>query len=203
MTCNMTSKFKKAYTSNGEEIKDLLFIKPNVYGDDRGFFFESWNQKDWEEILNINNQSRVNFVQDNHSKSSKGVLRGLHFQRNPNAQGKLVRCINGEIYDIAVDLRKASKTFGKWSGINLSDKNKNQFWIPEGFAHGFLTLSDTAEVLYKTSNYWRKECEISLLWNDPEIKIEWPLELIKSNVLLSEKDKYAKKLSQINKDLLF
>ena len=199
MTCN----FKKAYTSSGEEIEGLLYIHPNVFGDDRGFFFESWNQKDWEDILKINNQSPVSFVQDNHSKSSKGVLRGLHFQRNPNPQGKLVRCINGEIFDIAVDLRKASKTFGKWTGINLSDKNKNQFWIPEGFAHGFLTLSETAEVLYKTSNYWSRECEISILWNDPELKIEWPLESIKSNVILSEKDKYAKKLSQINRELLF
>lgn len=199
----MNTKFNKSYTTSGEEIKDLLSINPNVFGDDRGFFFESWNQKSWEDILKINNQPTVNFVQDNHSKSSKGVLRGLHFQKNPIPQGKLVRCINGEIFDVAVDLRKASKTFGKWAGINLSDKNKTQFWIPEGFAHGFLTLSETAEVLYKTSNYWSKECEISILWNDPEIKIEWPLDLIKSNVLLSEKDKFAKKLAEINTELLF
>ena len=199
----MISNFKKAYSASGIEIKDLLSIHPNVFGDDRGFFFESWNQKEWEDILKINNQSPVNFVQDNHSKSSKGVLRGLHFQRNPISQGKLVRCINGEIFDIAVDLRKSSKTFAHWAGINLSDKNKNQFWIPEGFAHGFLTLSETAEVLYKTSNYWSRECEISILWNDPELKIEWPLESIKSNVLLSEKDKYAKNLSEINREILF
>ena len=199
----MNIKFNKAYTSSGEEIKDLLSINPNVFGDDRGFFFESWNLKNWEDILKTNKQPTVNFVQDNHSKSSKGVLRGLHFQSNPIPQGKLVRCINGEIFDIAVDLRKASKTFGKWAGINLSDKNKTQFWIPEGFAHGFLTLSETAEVLYKTTNYWSKECENSILWNDPEIKIEWPLELVNSNVLLSEKDKFAKKLSEINTELLF
>ena len=199
----MNIKFNKAHTTSGEEIKNLLSIHPNIFGDDRGFFFESWNQKDWENILKTNNQSPVNFVQDNHSKSSKGVLRGLHFQKNPTPQGKLVRCINGEIFDVAVDLRKLSKTFGKWAGINLSDKNKNQFWIPEGFAHGFLTLSETAEVLYKTSNYWNKECEISILWNDPEIKIEWPLELINSNVLLSEKDKNSKNLSAIDRELLF
>lgn len=199
----MNINFNKAFTTSGEEIKDLLSINPNVFGDDRGFFFESWNQKNWEDILKTNKQPTVNFVQDNHSKSSKGVLRGLHFQSNPIPQGKLVRCINGEIFDIAVDLRKASKTFGKWAGINLSDKNKTQFWIPEGFAHGFLTLSETAEVLYKTSNYWSKECEISILWNDPEINIEWPLELVNSNVLLAEKDKFAKKLSEINTELLF
>ena len=199
----MTAKFKKLYSKSGEEIRDLLSIYPNVFGDDRGFFFESWNQKTWEDILKINNQSAVNFVQDNHSKSSKGVLRGLHFQRNPIPQGKLVRCINGEIFDIAVDIRKSSKTFGKWAGINLSDRNKTQLWIPEGFAHGFLTLSETAEVLYKTSNYWSKECEISISWNDPEINIEWPLESIKSNILLSEKDKFAKKLSELNREILF
>ena len=199
----MNINFKKAYTKSGEEIKDLLYINPNVFGDDRGFFFESWNQKSWEDILKINHQPTVTFVQDNHSKSSKGVLRGLHFQKNPIPQGKLVRCINGEIFDIAVDLRKASKTFGKWAGINLSDKNKTQFWIPEGFAHGFLTLSETAEVLYKTSNYWSKECEISILWNDPDINIEWPLDLIKSNILLSEKDKVAKKLCELNREIFF
>ena len=199
----MNIKFNKAYATSGEEIKNLLSIHPNIFGDDRGFFFESWNQKDWEDILKANNQSPVNFVQDNHSKSSKGVLRGLHFQKNPIPQGKLVRCINGEIFDVAVDLRKSSKTFGKWAAIILSDTNKNQFWIPEGFAHGFLTLSESAEVLYKTSNFWSKECEISILWNDPEIKIEWPLELINSNVLLSEKDKYSKNLSAIDRELLF
>lgn len=199
----MTTKFKKAYTTYGEEIKDLLTIHPTIFGDDRGFFFESWNQKNWQEILSVNNQEHVDLVQDNHSKSSKGVLRGLHFQRDPIAQGKLVRCTNGEIFDVAVDLRLNSKTFGKWAGINLSDKNKSQFWIPTGFAHGFLTLSDTAEVLYKTTNYWSKECEISILWSDPEINIKWPIELIKSNLLLSDKDKNAKKLFEINKDYLF
>ena len=151
----MNINFNKVYSTSGEEIKDLLSINPKVFGDDRGFFFESWNQKSWEDILKINNQPTVNFVQDNHSKSSKGVLRGLHFQTNPIPQDKLVRCINGEIFDIAVDLRKASKTFGKWAGINLSDKNKTQFWIPE--IHTWILLyPETTEVLYKTSNYWSR-----------------------------------------------
>ncbi|ELH6559733.1 dTDP-4-dehydrorhamnose 3,5-epimerase, partial [Escherichia coli] len=131
------------------EIPDVLIFEPKVFGDERGFFMESFNQKVFEEAVG----RKVEFVQDNHSKSSRGVLRGLHYQKAPYAQAKLVRCVVGEVFDVAVDIRESSKTFGKWVGINLSAENKRQLWIPEGFAHGFLVLSDTAEFVYKTNNY--------------------------------------------------
>ncbi|HCP1505122.1 TPA: dTDP-4-dehydrorhamnose 3,5-epimerase, partial [Escherichia coli] len=135
------------------EIPDVLIFEPKVFGDERGFFMESFNQKVFEEAVG----RKVEFVQDNHSKSSRGVLRGLHYQKAPYAQAKLVRCVVGEVFDVAVDIRESSKTFGKWVGINLSAENKRQLWIPEGFAHGFLVLSDTAEFVYKTNNYYSKE----------------------------------------------
>ncbi|EFH8383927.1 TPA: dTDP-4-dehydrorhamnose 3,5-epimerase, partial [Escherichia coli] len=134
------------------EIPDVLIFEPKVFGDERGFFMESFNQKVFEEAVG----RKVEFVQDNHSKSSRGVLRGLHYQKAPYAQAKLVRCVVGEVFDVAVDIRESSKTFGKWVGINLSAENKRQLWIPEGFAHGFLVLSDTAEFVYKTNNYYSK-----------------------------------------------
>ncbi|MFA7955505.1 dTDP-4-dehydrorhamnose 3,5-epimerase [Escherichia coli] len=137
------------------EIPDVLIFEPKVFGDERGFFFESFNQKIFEEAVG----RKVEFVQDNHSKSTKGVLRGLHYQLEPYAQGKLVRCVVGEVYDVAVDIRKSSPTFGKWVGVNLSAENKRQLWIPEGFAHGFLVLSETAEFVYKTTNYYHPESE--------------------------------------------
>ncbi|MGL5005942.1 MAG: dTDP-4-dehydrorhamnose 3,5-epimerase [Plesiomonas sp.] len=156
------------------DIPDVLIIEPKVFGDERGFFFESFNQKQFEEAVGY----PVTFVQDNHSKSSKGVLRGLHYQLPPHAQGKLVRCVAGEVFDVAVDIRKSSPTFGKWVGAHLSGDNKRQLWIPEGFAHGFLTLSDTAEFLYKTTNYYAPTHERCIVWNDITIDIDWTSELL-------------------------
>ena len=164
-------------------IPDVLLIEPQVFGDDRGFFFESFNQNKFEEVV----KQKINFVQDNHSKSLKGVLRGLHYQLNPKAQGKIVRVIQGEVFDVAIDLRQSSPTFGKWVGEILSGDNKKQLWIPEGFAHGFLTLSDTAEFLYKTTDFYSKDHEQAIIWNDETIRIEWPLE----EVSLSSKDNAA------------
>ncbi|ECP4318323.1 dTDP-4-dehydrorhamnose 3,5-epimerase, partial [Salmonella enterica] len=148
---------------------------------ERGFFMESFNQKVFEEAVG----RKIEFVQDNHSKSTKGVLRGLHYQVEPYAQGKLVRCIAGEVFDVAVDIRKDSETFGKWVGVNISSENKRQLWIPEGFAHGFLVLSDSADFLYKTSNYYSPIHERGIVWNDPTININWPINIDK---ILSEKD---------------
>jgi len=153
-------------------IPDVLIFEPKVFGDERGFFFESFNHKLFEEAVGY----PVTFVQDNHSKSSKGVLRGLHYQLPPHAQGKLVRCVAGEVFDVAVDIRKSSPTFGQWVGVHLSAENKRQLWIPEGFAHGFVTLSDTAEFLYKTTNYYAPQSEGSIRWDDPQVGIEWPIE---------------------------
>ena len=151
-------------------IPDVKIYEPTVFGDDRGFFFESFNKKVFEEAT----KTKHEFVQDNHSKSRKGVLRGLHYQLQPKTQGKLVRVIQGEVFDVAVDIRQSSPTFGKWVGIYLSAENKRQLWIPEGFAHGFLTISETAEFLYKTSDFYSPQHERSILWNDPDINISWP-----------------------------
>ena len=168
------------------EIDGPLLISPRIFEDSRGFFYESWNKDYFFKLTNNN----LNFVQDNHSQSKKGVLRGLHYQLNPYAQGKLVRCTKGSIYDVVVDLRIKSKTFGKWAGELLSKENFNQLWIPAGFAHGFLTISDSAEVIYKTTDYWAKNFERSIIWNDKSIAIKWPLEILKSrSPILSEKDK--------------
>jgi dTDP-4-dehydrorhamnose 3,5-epimerase len=153
------------------KIPGLLVIEPRVFGDERGFFFESFNEKVFAEATGL----RPQFVQDNHSKSAKGVLRGLHYQLPPKAQGKLVRVVQGEVFDVAVDIRKGSSTYGQWVGEVLSADNKKQLWIPPGFAHGFLTLSDTAEFLYKTTDYWSPENERAILWNDATLKIDWPL----------------------------
>ncbi|ELL7784827.1 dTDP-4-dehydrorhamnose 3,5-epimerase, partial [Cronobacter sakazakii] len=164
------------------DISDVLIFEPKVFGDDRGFFFESFNQKTFMEAVG----RKVTFVQDNHSKSACGVLRGLHYQLDPYAQGKLVRCVVGEVFDVAVDIRKNSTTFGKWVGVNLSADNKRQLWIPEGFAHGFLVLSETAEFVYKTTNYYNPESDRGIIWNDEDISIEWPLV---RDPILSHKDK--------------
>jgi len=164
-------------------IPDVLLIEPEIFGDNRGFFFESFNQENFEKVIG----KKINFVQDNHSKSIKGVLRGLHYQLPPKAQGKIVRVTQGEVFDVVVDLRQSSATFGKWVGEILSSENKKQIWIPEGFAHGFLTLSDTAEFLYKTTDFYSLENEHSISWNDPNIGIKWP----DINVVLSAKDKAA------------
>jgi dTDP-4-dehydrorhamnose 3,5-epimerase len=150
-------------------IPEVVVLEPQVFGDERGFFFESFNQKRFEDAIG----RKVSFVQDNHSRSSKGVLRGLHYQVE-QAQGKLLRVVAGEIFDVAVDVRRSSPTFGAWVGETLSAENKKQLWVPEGFAHGFLVLSDTAEVLYKTTDYYAKDHERCIMWNDSTIGIEWP-----------------------------
>jgi dTDP-4-dehydrorhamnose 3,5-epimerase len=152
-------------------IPEVLIIEPKVFGDERGFFFESFNQKLWEAKTGVT----TSFVQDNHSRSQRNVLRGLHYQIQ-QPQGKLARAISGEVFDVAVDIRKGSPTFGKWVGEILSAENKRQLWIPPGFAHGFVVLSDSAEFLYKTTAYWAPEHERTIIWNDPELAIEWPLE---------------------------
>ncbi|MFM7883829.1 MAG: dTDP-4-dehydrorhamnose 3,5-epimerase [Microcystis panniformis] len=162
------------------EIPDVLIIEPQVYGDDRGFFLESFNQKDFREKTGVN----TTFVQDNHSMSLKNVLRGLHYQI-PNPQGKLVRVVNGSVFDVAVDARQSSPTFGQWVGCVLSAENKRIFWVPEGFAHGFIVLSDRAEFLYKTTNYYYPQYEKTILWNDADLGIDWPLEI---PPILSPKD---------------
>ncbi|HCW3113057.1 dTDP-4-dehydrorhamnose 3,5-epimerase [Citrobacter amalonaticus] len=172
------------------DIPDLLIIKPKVFGDERGYFYESYNQKIFEEAIG----RKVDFVQDNHSKSTKGVLRGLHYQLEPYAQGKLVRCVAGEVFDVAVDIRKTSPTFGHWVGINLSAENKCQLWIPEGFAHGFQVLSESAEFVYKTTNYYSPGNERGIFWNDPELKINWKETEV---MTLSEKDKILPLFSSI------
>jgi dTDP-4-dehydrorhamnose 3,5-epimerase len=151
-------------------IPDVFLIEPEVFGDERGFFFESFNQAKFEQAIG----KKVTFVQDNHSKSAKGVLRGLHFQE-PKPQGKLVRLTQGQVFDVAVDIRKNSPTYGKWVAEILSAENKKQLWIPEGLAHGFLVLSETAEFLYKTTDYYAPDCEKCIIWNDPDLAIDWPL----------------------------
>ncbi len=153
-------------------IHDVLLIEPRVFGDARGFFFESFNQQAFAEATGL----AVDFVQDNHSKSARDVLRGLHYQIAPKAQGKLVRVVQGEVFDVAVDLRRESKTFGQWVGEILSADNKKQLWIPPGFAHGFLTLSDSAEFLYKTTDYYSPAHERCIRWDDPDLAIRWPLQ---------------------------
>lgn len=170
------------------KIPDVKIIEPTVFEDERGYFFESFNHMKFEEAIG----RKVTFVQDNHSQSVKGVLRGLHYQLPPHAQGKLVRVIQGEVFDVAVDIRKSSPTFGKWVGETLSAENKKQLWIPEGFAHGFLTLSDTADFLYKTTDYYAKEHERAIRWDDETLSIGWPLV---GQPRLSEKDKISSKNS--------
>jgi dTDP-4-dehydrorhamnose 3,5-epimerase len=172
-------------------ISDIFIIEPQVFGDDRGFFMESFNQKKFEDNIG----RKISFVQDNHSRSAKNVLRGLHYQIS-QPQGKLVRVTQGEVFDVAVDLRQNSPTFGKWVGEILSAENKKQLWIPEGFAHGFVVLSDSAEFLYKTTDYYAPEFERSLLWNDPQIGIQWPEGIVP---ILSNKDKEALSFDKVDK----
>lgn len=169
-------------------IPEIVLIEPKVFGDERGFFFESFNQARFEETVG----RKINFVQDNHSRSVKNVLRGLHYQIQ-QPQGKLVRVVQGEVFDVAVDLRKSSPTFGRWVGQVLSAENKHQLWIPEGFAHGFVVLSDTAEFLYKTTDYYAPAHERCLLWNDPVLNIQWPLGIAP---VLSAKDTQGKPFNE-------
>ncbi|MDW7772025.1 MAG: dTDP-4-dehydrorhamnose 3,5-epimerase [Desulfobulbaceae bacterium] len=165
------------------DIPDVLILEPQVFGDERGFFFESFNQRDWQEKTGL----QTAFVQHNHSRSVRNVLRGLHYQIF-RPQGKLVRVVSGEVFDTAVDLRKSSQTFGRWTGVHLSAENKRQFWLPPGFAHGFVVLSDYADFLYMTTDFYSPEHERAILWNDPDLAIDWPLA---EEPLLSEKDREA------------
>lgn len=182
------NKFKFIETS----IEGVFIIEPMVFEDDRGYFMETYHEKEFEE-----NNGNVNFVQDNQSKSTKGVLRGLHFQYT-QPQGKLVRVIRGEVFDIAVDLRKDSETYGHYESIILSEKNKKQFYVPKGFAHGFLVLSDEAEFTYKCTEFYNCEDEGGIIWNDPDIGINWPLD--EEKIILSEKDKLWKPLKDTSTD---
>ena len=166
-------------------LPEVILFEPNVFGDDRGFFFESFNQRTFDEAVG----HPVQFVQDNHSRSARHVLRGLHYQLAPHAQGKLVRVVQGEVFDVAVDVRRSSPTFGQWVGAHLSAANKNQLWIPPGFAHGFVTLSDTADFLYKTTDFYAPAAERAIVWNDPQLAIDWPLN--GAEPLLSGKDQAA------------
>ena len=169
------------------DIPDVVRFEPKVFGDDRGFFFESFNHRQFEDAIGRS----VQFVQDNHSRSVKGVLRGLHYQLH-RAQGKLVRVVHGEVFDVAVDIRRSSPTFGKWVGSYLSAENKQQLWVPEGFAHGFVVLSESAEFLYKTTDYYAPEHERCIRWDDPQIGIDWP---IVGEPALSGKDRQGKRLA--------
>lgn len=177
-----------AITVTDTAIADVKIIEPKSFGDARGFFYESFNAREFNEAIG----RETHFVQDNHSKSAKNVLRGLHYQIQ-HPQGKLVRVIAGEVFDVAVDVRRSSATFGKWVGVTLSAENKRQLWVPEGFAHGFVVVSESAEFLYKTTDYWFPEFERSLLWSDPAIGIDWPLG--GAEPLLAAKDAAGKRLA--------
>lgn len=172
-------------------ISDVKIIEPTVFSDERGYFYESFNQSKFEAAIGYS----VDFVQDNHSRSVKGVLRGLHYQLPPHAQAKLVRCVVGEVFDVAVDIRRSSPTFGQWVGVNLSAENKRQLWIPKGFAHGFLALSDSAEFLYKTTNYYAPTYDRCIFWADEFLNINWPK--MDVDFQLSDKDKDAKSFNMV------
>ena len=189
-------RYEKIFSSKNKFFNGPLLITPKIFQDERGFFYESWNQKSFNDIL----CESISFCQDNHSKSSKGVLRGLHFQTEPVSQGKLIRTTLGVIYDVIVDLRENYPTFGEWAGVELDNIKKNQLWIPKGFAHGFLTLSDFAEVQYKTTNYWSKKYEKTILWNDSKLNIAWPLyKLMGKKLTISSKDMEGKTFEFITK----
>ena len=186
-------------TADGVTLQGPLLLTPRVFGDPRGFFFESWNQQAFNAAA-----GDTCFVQDNHSRSSRGVLRGLHYQLPPHPQGKLVRCVLGEIFDVAVDIRRGSATFGQWVGARLSAANHQQLWVPAGFAHGFLTLSEQAEVLYKTTDFWSQACERAIRWEDPALAIAWPREALAGTAIqLSEKDEAAPELAELPTSGLF
>jgi len=181
-------EIKNLYSNKGNIIKEVFILKPRVFEDNRGFFYESWNQALFSDAIG----KKVKFMQDNHSSSNTGVLRGLHYQIYPKPQGKLVRCISGSVFDVAVDITKSSPTFGEWASIVLDSKNKFMIWIPVGFAHGFLSLEENSEVIYKATELWSKEQDRSIKWNDKEINIKWPLKDINfSKPILSEKDSNA------------
>jgi len=171
------------------KLRDCVIIEPKVFGDERGFFLETFQAERYVDLAGIT----LPFVQDNHSRSSKSVLRGLHFQKT-KPQGKLVRVVRGAVFDVAVDIRKSSKTFGQWEGVELSEENKKQFWIPPGFAHGFVVLSETADFEYKCTDYYDPSDEGSILWSDPDLDVPWPVD----NPILSDKDASAKRLVDLN-----
>ena len=186
-------EINKVFSNKGNPVKGPLIIKPEIFKDNRGLFYESWNQS----LFNDKLTDSIDFCQDNHSLSNFGVIRGLHYQIYPEPQGKLVRCISGEIFDVAVDIRKTSDTFGEWVSVFLSSQNKDIFWIPIGFAHGFLSLKDNTEVLYKASGRWSKEHDRSIRWNDEKININWPLKNFNIlNPILSIKDANAPFLNE-------
>ena len=186
-------KSENIKSNKGNLISDLFLISPEIFHDARGHFYESWNK----DIFNESIGREIDFIQDNQSSSQKGVLRGLHYQINPYPQGKLIRCLKGEIFDVAIDLRQSSNTFCEWTGIFLSEKNKKQFWIPEGFAHGFLTISSTADVLYKANNFWDKDLERCIKWNDNKLGIKWPLNNINPPYpIISIKDEKGSSLDE-------
>ena len=188
----------------GDRHQVPLLLTPRVFGDDRGFFFESWNQRSFATALGLPLEQAPAFVQDNHSRSSRGVLRGLHYQLPPHPQGKLVRCIVGDIFDVAVDIRRSSPTFGQWVGAVVSAENQQQLWVPEGFAHGFLTLSVQAEVLYKTTDFWDQECERAIRWDDPQVAIAWTMDSLGGiEPLLAGKDAAAPGLADAQAADLF
>jgi len=195
---------ERLHTTAGIALEGPLLITPRVFGDDRGFFFESWNQRAFAAAVEADGQRVPDFVQDNHSRSSQGVLRGLHYQLPPHPQGKLVRCVLGEIFDVAVDIRRGSATFGQWVGARLSASNHQQLWVPAGFAHGFLTLSEHAEVLYKTTDFWSRDCERAIRWDDPQLGIAWPSQAeATESPVLSEKDALATLLAELGDQDLF
>lgn len=179
-------KLNKLFTKQGEEIDGPSIIEPHLFQDDRGLFFESWNKEKFNEQI----RKKIDFVQDNFSFSQKGVIRGLHYQLNPFPQAKLIRCSKGKIFDVIVDIRAQSPTYGKWAGVQLSDSDHKQIWVPKGFAHGFLALTEGVIVEYKTTLKWKKEFERAINWNDKEIGIEWPI-LKNNKYLLSNKDQTA------------
>ncbi|MCP3718744.1 dTDP-4-dehydrorhamnose 3,5-epimerase [Paraburkholderia sp. CNPSo 3281] len=177
-----------AITVTATALPEVKIIEPKVFGDARGFFYESFNGREFAEHV----EAGVELVQDNHSRSAKGVLRGLHYQIE-HAQGKLVRVVEGEVFDVAVDIRRSSPNFGKWVGVTLTTENHRQLWVPPGFAHGFVVLSESAQFLYKTTDYWFPEHERSIVWNDPEIGIDWPIDF---EPMLAAKDAAGKRLSE-------
>lgn len=189
---------ERLHTPQGQVLEGPLLFIPQVFRDRRGFFYESWNQRVFAELLAYYGQTvPAPFAQDNHSCSSQGVLRGLHYQVDPHPQDKLVRCVVGEIFDVAVDLRRASTTFGQWCGVRLSAANQHQLWVPNGFAHGFLSLTDGVEVLYKSTEYWFPACERAIRWDDRDLAIAWPLEaLAGASLQLTVKDSEAPSLKE-------
>ena len=195
---------EELFAGTGQPLQGPLLLHPRVFGDERGFFFESWNRNQWLRLLTENGQQPVDLVQDNHSSSSHSVLRGLHYQLPPHAQGKLVRCVVGEIFDAIVDVRHSSLTFLQSAGVRLSAENKKQLWVPPGFAHGFLVLSETAEVLYKTSDFWSQASERAIRWDDPQLQVAWPLDALAGvTPQLSKKDAQAPLLTELSAGDLF